>query len=103
MTSCPGMPVPVPRSIPISTVRRACANLLRIRLIDPYKEDKRPPAPPAPLEMPSESNLLESLLRLSEEAEARNREDTPPPGYNAERSGSGDFSKEDFRDDWNRR
>lgn len=30
------------------TVRRACADLLKIRLIDPYKEDKRPEKMPPP-------------------------------------------------------
>jgi hypothetical protein len=45
------------------TVRRACADLLRIRLIDPYLEDKRPQKMPPP-PVYSESEILASLERL---------------------------------------
>ena len=45
------------------TVRRACADLLKIRLIDPYLEDKRPvKMPPPPVY--SEAAILASLERL---------------------------------------
>ena len=45
------------------TVRRACADLLKIRLIDPYLEDKRPQKMPPPPRH-SESEILASLERL---------------------------------------
>ena len=45
------------------TVRRACADLLKIRLIDPYLEDKRPQKMPPP-PVYSESEILASLERL---------------------------------------
>ncbi len=45
------------------TVRRACADLLKIRLIDPYLEDKRPEKMPPP-PVYDESEILASLERL---------------------------------------
>ena len=48
------------------TVRRACADLLKIRLIDPYEEDKRPekmpPEPPI-----DEQAVLEALEHCGHE------------------------------------
>ena len=67
------------------TVRRACADLLKIRLIDPYLEDKRPQKmPPSPVY--SESEILASLERLGsmDGASSRptqlNKSINPPPG-----------------------
>ncbi len=45
------------------TVRRACADLLRIRLIDPYREDKRPIRMPAQKPV-DEAAILEALENL---------------------------------------
>lgn len=84
------------------TVRRACFNLLRVRLIDPYKEDKRPPAPPEPPPPMSEQNILETLVRLSEEADARNCDDGPPPGYEAQRM-KDELDRAAMWNEWNRR
>jgi hypothetical protein len=44
------------------TVRRACSDLLKLRLIDPYKEDKRPERlpPPPPVD---EEKILEMMER----------------------------------------
>jgi hypothetical protein len=39
------------------TVRRACADLLRVRLFDPYREEKRPPEPPVPEQLDTEAIL----------------------------------------------
>jgi len=50
------------------TVRRACSDLLKIRLVDPYREDKRPirMPPPRPLD---ELAILEALERLGRDEE----------------------------------
>ncbi len=67
------------------TVRRACADLLKIRLIDPYLEDKRPQKMPPP-PVYSESEILASLERLGsmDGASSRptqlNKSINPPPG-----------------------
>ncbi len=45
------------------TVRRACSDLLKIRLINPYLEDKRPEKMPPP-PVYSESEVLATLERL---------------------------------------
>jgi hypothetical protein len=49
------------------TVRRACSDLLRIRLIDPYREDKRPAKMPPPPVF-DEETILEALERMGREA-----------------------------------
>ncbi len=54
------------------TVRRACADLLKIRLIDPYLEDKRPQKMPPP-PVYSESEILASLERLGSMDDASSR------------------------------
>lgn len=80
------------------TVRRACADLLKIRLIDPYLEDKRPQKMPPP-PVYSESEILASLERLGsmEGASSRptqlNRPINPPPSrdepnFNGQQSGT---------------
>ncbi len=45
------------------TVRRACSDLLKIRLFDPYREDKRPERmpPPPPVD---EQAILDALAEL---------------------------------------
>jgi hypothetical protein len=67
------------------TARRACANLLRIRLIDPYREDKRSPDADADAQIPvqmvvKEDDILSALRRLSDEDWAAGRDDDPTPG-----------------------
>ena len=50
------------------TVRRACADLMKVRLIDPYREDKRPmeaAAITAPL--PTEETMLALLEQMGKE------------------------------------
>ena len=62
--------VEVARSAPAyETVRRACADLLKIRLVDPYREDKRPirMPPPRPID---ELAILEALEHLGRDEEA---------------------------------
>ena len=59
------------------TVRRACADLLKIRLIDPYLEDKRPEKMPPP-PVYSESEILASLERLG----SMDQEPPHPPQVN---------------------
>lgn len=62
------------------TVRRACADLLKIRLIDPYREDKRPEKMPPP-PVYSESQILASLERLGSmdgESPSPHQPDLPP-------------------------
>lgn len=58
-------------------VRRACADLLKMRLIDPYKEDKRPEKMP-PARPMSEEKILALWERmgtgLGEEADAAFRQ-----------------------------
>jgi hypothetical protein len=55
------------------TVRRACADLLRLRLINPYQEDKRPPharIPPPAAEPPiDEERILAALEELGRESD----------------------------------
>lgn len=53
-------------SISPETVRRACSDLLRIRLIDPYREDRRPEKMPPP-PVYSEEEILATLERLGAE------------------------------------
>ena len=70
------------------TVRRACADLLRIRLIDPYMEDKRPEKMPPP-PVYSQAEILASLERLGSTDLASSRptklsEPTSPPSSNDE-------------------
>ncbi len=45
------------------TVRRACKDLLAVRLIDPYREDERPERPPPPAVV-DEEKILEAFERL---------------------------------------
>lgn len=51
------------------TIRRACADLLKLRLIDPYKEDKRPEKlpPMVPFSPAAEERALAALERLGTE------------------------------------
>jgi hypothetical protein len=59
------------------TVRRACSDLLKLRLIDPYKEDKRPVKLPPPPEIDQEK-VLETLEQIGKMSLARLRGD---PSY----------------------
>lgn len=53
--------VEVARGAPgYETVRRACADLLKIRLVDPYREDKRPVRMPPPPPI-NEEVILQAL------------------------------------------
>jgi hypothetical protein len=47
-------------------VRRACADLLKIRLIDPYQEDRRPEKMP-PQEPKTREQIQEEMFRRQEE------------------------------------
>ncbi|MDY7108406.1 MAG: hypothetical protein SYC29_07185 [Planctomycetota bacterium] len=74
--------VEVARSAPAyETVRRACADLLRIRLVDPYREDKRPirMPPPRPVDEAVILAALEELGRADEPPKSLDPEEPPAP------------------------
>jgi len=50
---------------PPETARRACADLLKLRLIDPYKEEQRPaPVEKAPWQIKIEEQMQRDMMRL---------------------------------------